>query len=232
MFGNKLAILSLMLVGLSLSGLSHLSEAARRAQLLQLILHATDHNELKTAFLQLGGQFREYADLTEISLNYCHPERILFRNTMNDYLGVGARDYVTYWIGRQREICELTFFDRLLRQYADYTEDWEGKGCFQQYVNFIVPWPIFGMDWNAFKESVRGNIQAYIEWRESQNPKPINPNQIKYWIVQCNRHVYYLLSGFYASMRANEDFQPVLSFEHAHAVALGMIAEATRALID
>ena len=232
MFGNKLAILSLLLVGLSLSSLSHLSEAARRDQLFQVIRQSADHDELKSTFQLLGRHFMKYAQLTEITLNNCTPDRILFRNTMNNFLGEGSREYVRYFVNRQREICEMTFYDRLLRKYGAYLDDWEGKECFQQYVNFIIPWPTFGMDWNAFKESVRNNIEAYIEWRETQRPRPLNRYHVMHWIIQSNRYVYYLLSGFYASMRANENFQPVLSFEHAHAVALGMIAEATRSLID
>ena len=230
MFGNQLEMLSLLLLGLSLS--SNLSEAVpNRRELLQFISHATDHDELKTAFLILGGPFKEYAELTEVTLNNCTPKRILFPNTLNNYLGEGARDYVTYWVGKQREVCELTFFDRLLWRYADYLDDWRGKEYFQQYVNFIEPWPIFGMDWNVFKQSVRGNIQKYIDWRETQSPKPSDRNQVLFWLIASNNYVYRSLSGFYASMRANEDFQPVLSFEHAHAVALGMIAEATELLV-
>ena len=230
MFGNQLAMFSLLLLGLSLS--SNLSEAVpTHDELLQFIRHATDHKELKNAFLLLGGRFKEYADLTKITLNNCTPERILFQNTLDGYLGEGSRQYVTHWVGKQREVCEMTFFDRLLNRYADYLGDWGGKECFQQYVNFIEPWPIFGMDWNVFKISVRGNIQRFIDWRESQRPYPSDRNQAMLWIIASNSHAYRLLAGFSATMRANENFRPVLSLEHEHAVALGMIAEVTKSII-
>ena len=226
MFGNQLAILSLWLVGLSLS--NNLSEAARPNpnELFLVLRHSTNFIEIYNAFMELGRDYRIYVDLTDVRKENCTPNRILFNNRHIHLFGDGARQYVTSFVELQRRVCEDTFIERLARQYELYQTNWPGKGAFQEFINFVVPWPTFGMNWDAFKQSVEVNIQSYIDWREMQNPSPRSRDQIHSWVIRSSIKVFKFLGSFSATMRANANFEITLDYEQAHAVALGMIADA------
>ena len=232
MFGNQLAMFSLLLLGLNLS--SNLSEAVRRSLpvLFALLNNADNHVQLREAFQELGGDFQIYADLAEVVIENCTPERILFANPKGEYLGEGAQAYVNHYVNEQRLLCEQTFFQRLHDQYAKYKRDWPSKIVFVEFVNFVQPWPRLDFETLEIADWIPLNIEAYMDWREHKNPRPMTRSQIYNWVRQSNYNVYEWLAGFASSLRANPNFRPELDWEQAHAIVLGMIAEAVKVVTD
>lgn len=228
MFSNQLVILSLLLVGLSLSGLSKLSEAYNRRKMLDRLLEATDYNEIHTIFLGLGGPFQEYVDLCNVREENCTPERILFENKQADLLGQGAKDYVNTFVVQQQELCEETFVKRLSFQYENYLKDWQGKEYFEQYINFVLPWPTIAMEWDEMTENIRKNIQEYLNWRMVQSPRPRNIHHLRASLLESSKMVYDWLGNFYTSFKTGRIFLPALTYEQQHAIVLGKIAALTR----
>ena len=226
MIGNKLAILSLLLVGLSLS--SNLLMAARRNRhmLYRLLYETSNPFLLREAFQDLGGTFQIYADLDEITEENCTPERILFANPKSEYLGEGAQLYVHLRVETQRRLCEQTFFRRLNARYTSYNENWYGKEDFQQFISFVQPWPTLNFETLEIADWIPLNMEAYMDWREHQTPRIRSRVQARRLAANSSLYVYGLLAGFASSFRANANFRPELDWEQAHAIVLGMIAEA------
>ena len=229
MFGNQLAMLSLLLVGLSLSNLSNLSEAARsEGELLQMLLTATDSVAIKGIFEELGEPFKVYADLSDVRVENCTPERILFRTNFGYLFGPGVERYIATMVTRQQELCEDTFTDRLTAGYNSYQENWLGKEHFQQFLRFVRPWPTLKTQTHEMLDSIIVNIETYIKWRMKQQPEPRSRTQVYNWLIQSSLYVYQLLGGFLASFKTGRPFQPDLSLGFQHALALAQIAEAVR----
>ena len=229
MFGNQLAMLSLLLLGLSLS--SHLSEAVRdRHELLYILRNAVDPMVIFPVLIDLGEEFQIYADLSNIKEWNCTPERLLFVNKLSHLFGKGAKQYVEIFLNKQRKLCEQTFIPRLKAQYTRYKEDWYGKDIFQEFIDFVKPWPTLNTEAHQMIHSIRANIESYKKWRMEQPTRFKDPVEIHYNLLATCEYVYSLLGSFSASLRASPYFHPELDKELTSAVALGMIADVARGM--
>ena len=227
MFGSQLA--SLLLLSLSLS--SNLSDAVRpREELLELLRQATDFNEVYNLFRELGEEFKIYADLRVISKHNCTPDRILFPTNVWRWLGLGAQRYVTKYVNLQRQICRLTFVNRLRHQFAEYNDDWPGKEHFEEFLSFVNPWPEANSDMYAFIDSIKTNVQEYVDWRVD-NPRLVprvpSREEVLGWLGESSTTVEQMFAGFVASLKCHHYFQPELSYELERALLIGKIAELT-----
>ena len=227
MFGNQLAMLSLLLVGLSLSGLSNLSEAQPSTKQLQNALkQSTDLDEVHAILVQLGGTYKVYADLAKVDVAHCTPERILFRpNVIHMELGPGFEHYIATVVMKQQELCEDTFIERIIDQYSIYLQNWDGKGVFQQYLGFVEPWPTVLTVTDQTAQYAETNIQSYIQWRKREPPKTSNELYLRFQLIESCRVVHNLLGSFLASFRTGRPFWPPLGDELQFALMLGKIAE-------
>ena len=231
MFGNQLAMLSLLLVGLSLSGLSNLSEAAHTYdELLEMLLQATDAEKIHSIFEELGGPFKVYADLADVGKEYCTPERILFNTKFAHLFGPGAELYILTLVEVQQEICEDTFIERLLDQYDKYLGNWGGKEEFQDFINFVDPWPTLETETIEMIEGIKKSIRSYLEWRMTQRSRPVQEKHASSSLFRSGRVVYKFLGSFLASFSTGRPFMPYLGFELQHALSLAKISDALRVL--
>ena len=166
MFGNGLAVLSLLL--LSLSNLSNLSEAFTRRQLRRMLLEATESYEIQYLLEELGEGYYKYADLININVEKCTPERILFDTNVAHMIGQGAKDYVTRLVDTLRQFCEDTFVWRLKIQYGKFKENWNEKEYFEQFIDFVDPWSTLQTTPAQIDSYIEDNVQKFLKWRQSQ----------------------------------------------------------------
>ena len=225
MFGNQLAMLSLLLVGLSLSGLSNLSEGVEltRRQLLRDLRLSIDFNEIYRLLLLIGGEYQIYADLANINEKNCTPERLLFKPSyMHTHLGQGLENYIAIMVERQRLLCEQSFVQRLIYQYYLYQDEWDGKEDFELFMEFVNPRPTLMA--SDMTNHIGKNIQSYINWRMTQDHIP--EEDARTTLMKSCEFVNNLFGSFLASFRTGRSFMPTLDDELKGALVWAMIAEA------
>ena len=227
MFGNQLEMLSLLLVGLSLAGLSNLSEAVHTYdELLEMLLQATDINDIHPIFVELGRPFQDYADLANLNVQNCIPTRILFDNRAGHLLGPVAQDYVTERVTAQQQLCEQTFIQRLTNQFEIYSQDWPTKAYFKEFITFVQPWPTMQTERDEMIHRVTFNLFDYYDWRGTQNIGSRNIKVIRGALIKASRVVWRLFGGFLASLKTGRPFEPPINFDQEYALMLAKIAEA------
>ena len=227
MFGNQIAVLSLLLVGLSLSNFCNLSEAAHTYdELLEMLLQATDINDIHPIFVELGSSFQDYAALANINEEDCTPARILFDNRAGHLLGQTAQQYVTIMVERQRDICEQTFVNRLTTQFAIYNQDSSWRVYFDEFIGFVRPWPTIATQRHQIRDIIKDSIFNYYHWRQTEGTGTKNIVKIRRTLVQNSRDVYRFFSGFLASFNTGRHFAPFLDITNFYAITLGKVAEA------
>ena len=213
MFGNQLAMLSLLLVGLSLSNLSNLSEAVPiPAELRLLLFTADDPNQIQTLFVDLGPEFQDYADLINVSVENCTPQRILFNNRYENLFGRAVRTYVDNLIRLQRQLCEDTFTDRFREHCIVYRSEWEGKQYFQEFLNFVDPWPTAMTPRNQMGY-IKENIKSYMNWYIQQPGRGTDINIARRNLMDSCFFIFQHFYSLLASLETGRPFQPDLGFE-------------------
>ena len=228
MFDNQLAMLSLLLVGLSLS--INLSEAVPNLptlqQLLQMIHQAKEPQHILNLFRLMGEDYKIFVDLADANKDNCTPERIHFdTRNLDRMFGESAANYVKSAVSLQRRICEDTFTERLWDQYHNLQDGWPGKKYFDEFVRFVNPWPTFETETHDIVQHIRANLETYTNWRYNRRPSR-DPTEISDQVIENSIRIHQILHGFLASLRQRSNFRPNLTPELERTIALGKIAEA------